>query len=96
MNLKRVQLSTRRFQPDSQRFAKPSPLALGPDRNICVTEIDGPPLTPTTARQLGAALIAAADEEAVRRLGSREEVARQVGVSIDEFEAFATLAADAT
>jgi hypothetical protein len=27
-----------------------------------VTEIDGPPLTPTTARQLGAALIAAADE----------------------------------
>lgn len=31
-------------------------------REVCVTEIDGPPLTPATARQLGAALIAAADE----------------------------------
>jgi hypothetical protein len=32
------------------------------ERNICVTEIDGPPLTPATARLLGAALIAAATE----------------------------------
>jgi hypothetical protein len=31
-------------------------------RAASFTEIDGPPLTPATARQLGAALIAAADE----------------------------------
>jgi hypothetical protein len=31
-------------------------------RNVRVTEIDGPPLTPATARMLGVALIAAAYE----------------------------------
>ncbi|MCW2660132.1 MAG: hypothetical protein JWP83_1284 [Mycobacterium sp.] len=86
------------------------------ERTVSVSEIDGPPLTPATARELGTALIAAADEtdemagcdqieaaddpaltgiplcdlieEAVRRLGSLDEVARQVGVPRDEFEAF--------
>jgi hypothetical protein len=35
---------------------------LGPDRNICLTEIDGPPLILATARQLGDARMAAAVE----------------------------------
>jgi hypothetical protein len=59
MNWKRVHISTRQFDPIVQRSAKHSPHLVG---GTASPRIGGPPLTPAAARQLGAALIAAADE----------------------------------
>jgi hypothetical protein len=57
-----VSNSVGRSRPEISGFRQPFTLALGLDRNIYTSEIDGPQLTPATARQRGAALIAAADE----------------------------------